>query len=262
MIGGALLLAACSGDEDIQPRYVERPVEELYNEALDAIQQEEYKQAAPLFNEVERQHPYSQWATKAQLMSAYSLYMSNQYDDAIIGLERYIQLHPSNDDVAYAHYLKALSHYEQITDVTRDQEKTRLARVALEEVIARFPDSRYAKDARVKLDLAFDHLAGKEMEIGRFELGRKNYLAAINRFKRVIELYQTTTHVPEALHRMTEAYLALGLENEAQKAASVLGYNFPGSDWYEDSYALLGGKRVSHEGAPAPKGDESWYKFW
>ena len=220
-----VFVSACSSDEDAIPAYVERPVEELYNEAMDSLQAEKYRTAAPLFDEVERQHPYSKWATKAQLMSAYSYYMSNRYDDALVALDRYIQLHPSSEDVAYAHYLKALSYYEQITDITRDQKATYLAKLSLEEVIARFPGSRYAKDARIKLDLALDHLAGKEMEIGRFELRRENYLAAINRFKRVIELYQTTTHVPEALHRMTEAYLALGLEENARKAASVLGYN-------------------------------------
>ena len=254
--------SACSSDKEEVSAYVERPVEELYNQAMDSLQNQEYRAAAPLFDEVERQHPYSKWATKAQMMSAYSYYMSNRYDDAIIALDRYIQLHPSSEDVAYAHYLKALCHYEQITDITRDQKATYLAKLSLEEVIARFPNSRYAKDAGVKLDLVHDHLAGKEMEIGRFELKRGNHLAAINRFKRVIELYQTTTHVPEALHRMTEAYLALGLDAEARKAASVLGHNFPGSEWYEESYVLLGGERVIAGDAAKPKGSGAWYKFW
>jgi len=232
------MLAACSTDE---PEYVERPVEELYNEAVDAVEVEEYGQAADLFLEVERQHPYSIWATKAQLMSAYSYYEDGKYDDAILAVDRFIQLHPGNADIAYAYYLKGLSYYEQITDVGRDQRNTELALQSLEEVVRRFPDSRYSRDVRLKIDLTRDHLAGKEMEVGRYYLTRENYLAAINRFKTVIEDFQTTTHVPEALHRLSEAYTALGIEPEAQANAAVLGYNFPGSDWYLDSYELVEG---------------------
>jgi outer membrane protein assembly factor BamD len=238
VLTGAVLLAACSTDE---VEYVERPVEELYNEAVDAVEVEKYGQAADLFLEVERQHPYSIWATKAQLMSAYSYYEGGMYDDAILAVDRFIQLHPGNADVAYAYYLRGLSFYEQITDVGRDQRNTELALRSLEEVVRRFPDSRYSRDARLKIDLTRDHLAGKEMEVGRYYLTRENYLAAINRFKTVIENFQTTTHVPEALHRLSEAYSALGIESEAQANAAVLGYNFPGSDWYLDSYELVEG---------------------
>lgn len=234
-----LLLSACSSSEE--ENYVERPVEELYNEGMDALQGGELKTAAKAFDEVERQHPYSVWATKAQLMAAYALYEDNKYDDAINALDRFIQLHPSNRDVGYAYYLKALSFYEQISDVTRDQGLTDKALRSLQEVIDRFPESTYARDARLKIDLARDHLAGKEMTIGRWYLRQKHYLAAINRFRTVVEQYQTTTHVPEALHRLIEAYTALGLAEEARKTAAVLGHNFPGSEWYVDSYTLVGG---------------------
>ncbi len=238
-------LAACGGDEE--PEYVERPPEELYSDAFDAMQAEEYVTAARLFDEVERQHPYSSWATQAQLMAAYAYYQQNAYDDAIIALERFIELHPSHRNAAYAYYLKALCYYEQISDVERDQRNTQLALDALVEVVRRFPNTDYARDASLKIDLTRDHLAGKEMEIGRYYEDRQQYLAAINRFRRVIEQYQTTTHVPEALHRLTECYLALGIKDEAQTAAAVLGYNFPGSEWYQDSYALLTGQNLQPE---------------
>ena len=248
------LVAGCSGDDEDD--YVERPVDQIYNQAVDALQTEEYKIAAELFDEVERQHPYSRWATKAQLMAAYAHYQKSQYDDAIVALERFIQLHPSNKDAPYAYYLKGLCYYEQISDVARDQEMTQLAMGTMRELIARHPNSKFARDAKVKLDLTHDHLAGKDMEIGRFYLRQRHYLAAIERFKRVIENFQTTTHVPEALHRLSEAYTALGLIEEARKVAAVLGHNFPGSEWYIDSYELVEGKIVR------PRKDDPWYKFW
>ncbi len=232
-----MILAACSSDDG--PTYVERPVEDIYNEAVDNLEAGRVQAAAEEFDEVERQHPYSIWATKAQLMAAYSYYLRQEHDDAILSLDRFIQLHPGNPDVAYAYYLKSLSYYEQISDVGRDQRTTQLALESLEEVSRRFPETSYARDARLKLDLTRDHLAGKEMEIGRFYLRRGHYLAAINRFKRVVEDYQTTTHVPEALHRIAESYTALGIEPEARKAAAVLGHNYPGSEWYVDSYAIV-----------------------
>lgn len=236
------MLAACSGDD--QPEYVERPPEEIYNQAYDAMVDGDYNEAAQQFDEVERQHPYSTWATQAQLMAAYAYYEQNKYDDAVIALDRFIELHPSHRNAAYAYYLKALCYYEQISDVRRDQKNTQLALDALVEVVRRFPNTDYARDASLKIDLTRDHLAGKEMEIGRYYENQGQYLAAINRFRRVIENYQTTTHVPEALHRLTECYLALGIKDEAQAAAAVLGYNFPGSDWYQDSYALLTGQNL------------------
>jgi len=246
-----VLVAACADDE--KPEYVERPVEELYNTAVDLLEEDEYAAAAMAFDEVERQHPYSQWATRAQLMAAYAHYEADEYDEAIIAADRFIQLHPGHRDVAYAYYLIALSYYEQISDVQRDQRMTQLALGALDEVVKRFPGTDYARDAQLKIDLAYDHLAGKEMAIGRFYLKRGDYVAAINRFRTVIERYQTTSHVPEALHRLTEAYLKLGVVVEAQAAAAVLGHNYPGSPWYEDSYALL----VRHQLVPADN-DDSW----
>ena len=212
-----------------------------------------YPAAAAVFDEVDRQHPYSVWADKAQIMAAYALYKRNKYDDAVVALERFIQLHPGSRDAPYAYYLKALCYYERITDVGRDQDLTRRAMAALDEVVRRYPKSKYARDARLKRDLTNDHLAGSEMGIGRFYLKKKQYLAAINRFRGVVDNYQTTSHVPEALHRLTEAYLALGLKDEAQATAAVLGHNFPGSDWYEDSYALITGTRTATK-----KEERSW----
>ena len=249
----ALALAACGDDSG--PVYVERPVEELYNDALNQLYLENYEESARLFDEVERQHPYSAWAAKAQLMAAFAQYQDSKYDDAINTLDRFIDLHPGHKDIAYAYYLRGISHYEQISDVERDQKMTRLALENLDEVARRFPDSKYARDARFKMDLTRDHLAGKHMSIGRFYLRRGEYLAAINRFRIVIKDYQTTTHVPEALHRLVEAYLALGVVDEAQANAAVLGYNYPGSEWYADSYALLTGVDVM----PNEAEDRGWF---
>ncbi len=239
--GLCLALWSCSLFEDEEPGYVEQLVEVLYNNALDAMLTGELTESARLFDEVERQHPYSTWAAKAQLMSAFAYYQANRYDEAINALERFIQLHPGNKDIAYAYYLRAVSYYEQISDVGRDQKMTKLALGSLAEVVRRFPESRYARDATLKVDLARDHLAGKHMTIGRYYLDQGEYLAAINRFRLVIQDYQTTTHVPEALHRLVEAYLAIGVNDEAQATAAVLGHNYPGSLWYADSYVLLTG---------------------
>lgn len=249
----AMTLGACGSKKE---EYVERPVEELYNQALDALLEQDFETSTAKFDEVERQHPYSLWANKAQLMAAYSYYLNNRYDDAIVALDRFIQLHPTSRDSAYAYYLKGLSYYEQISDVARDQLMTELAQSTLNELIRRFPKSKYSRDAKVKLDLTRDHLAGKEMEIGRYYHSQGQYLAAINRFKVVIDKYQTTTHVPEALHRLTEAYLAFGLNGEAQKTAAVLGHNFPGSEWYLDSYKIMGNEVAE------PKDSKPWYKPW
>lgn len=257
-----MALSACSSNEG--PEYIERPVEELYNEAIDAMEVEDYQQAVSLFLEVERQHPYSVWATKAQLMAGYSYYRRGEYDDAILALDRFIQLHPGNRDIAYAYYLKALGYYEQISDVGRDQRMTELALESLTEVTRRFPQSDYARDAQLKIDLAVDHLAGKEMEVGRFYLNRGNYLAAINRFRIVIDKYQTTTHTPEALHRLAEAYAALGIDQEARQNAAILGHNFPGNEWYADSYQLVEGVDVRSDGEANPESGERGFmsRLW
>lgn len=252
----ALSLPGCSSDPD--SGYAERPVEELYNSALDSLLSGSYVQAAEEFDEVERQHPYSVWATKAQLMAAFSHYQTNRYDQAILAADRFIQLHPNSADAPYALYLVAISYYEQITDVGRDQSVTEQALAALNELVRRYPDTEYARDARLKVVLAQDHLAGKEMEVGRFYLAEGNYVSAINRFRVVVEEYGTTTHAPEALHRLAEAYLALGVTDEARAAAAVLGHNYPGSVWYRDSYEML----TDEESRPRKTG-ESWIgRLW
>ncbi|MEC9347648.1 MAG: outer membrane protein assembly factor BamD [Pseudomonadota bacterium] len=256
LLGASLGLGACSGEEEtpaVAAARQEIPVEVLYNQALDELQQEDYDNAAESFDLVERQYPYSVWATKAQLMAVFSYYMTNEYEQAIGAAERFIRLHPGSADAAYAYYMIAVCHYEQITDVGRDQGRTVNALNALEETIRRFPKSAYAQDAQAKMALVRDHLAGKEMEIGRYYQGGGHYVAAINRFQKVVAEYQTTSHVPEALHRLTEAYLSLGVTDEAQATAAVLGHNFPNTSWYRDSYALLSGRNL----APA-QSSESW----
>lgn len=233
-----LLLAGCSSS-DKDETAPEESVDVLYNRAAQAMDEGDYVEATKNFDEVERQHPYSQWATQAQLMAAYSSYLDQRYDEAVLALDRFIELHPGNDQIDYAYYLKALCFYEQISDVRRDQEMTTQSLQALETLIQLYPDSKYTRDATLKRDLTLDHLAGKEMEIGRYYLNRGEINAAMNRFVNVIKKYQTTTHTPEALHRLVEAYLTLGLKQEAMRIAAVLGHNYPGSKWYERSYDLL-----------------------
>ena len=227
--------------------YVERPIDQIYADAWKKIRSDEWEDAAKQFDEVERQHPYSVWARRAMLMSAYCYYHANHYTDAIAAADSYIQLHPGSKEVAYAFYLKAVSLYEQIVDVGRDQGNTRDALVALQDVVQRFPDTEYARDATLKIDLTMDHLAGKEMNIGRYYLTRGDYIGAVNRFRVVIEQYQTTPQIAEALERLTEAYYSLGLDNEAQTAAAVLGANYPGSGWYQDAYNILKGRNLKPE---------------
>lgn len=250
------LLSAC-GDKDEDKAKPAQSAEVLYNEAYAQFMAGKYKDAVPAFEEVERQHPSSEWATNAQIMSAFASYQTQDYDTAVSTLERFTKLYPNSDSTPYAYYLIALCYYEQISDVGRDQKVTEQAMQALREVLRRFPDTEYARDARVKLDLTQDHLAGKEMEIGRYYLKRDDYLAAVNRFRFVVENYQTTSHVPEALHRLVECYLKLGVREEATRYAAVLGHNFPSSLWYRDSYKLLTGKQV--EKPPVPGDDSSWW---
>ncbi len=233
-----LMLAACSSDKKSKTE-ADQPVDVLYSKATQALEDKNYEEATRNFQEVERQHPYSQWATQAELMAAYSSYLGQQYDEAIIALDRFIELHPGSKDIAYAHYLKALCYYEQISDVARDQQITHDALEAFNTLINRFPESDYTRDAILKRDLTLDHLAGKEMEIGRYYLNRNEVNAAVNRFRAVVKDYQTTTHVAEALHRLVECYLTLGLKEEATRVASVLGYNYPGSEWYKRTYEIL-----------------------
>jgi len=250
-------LAACSGNKAAQTQtFSEEPVEQLYNAAVDELENEKFNVASTKFDEVERQHPYSNWAVKAQVMAAYSLYMGNKYDEAVVALDRFIQLHPGSKDADYAYYLKGLCYYEQISDVGRDQMMTQLALSTLKELTTRFPKSNYARDASLKIELTYDHLAGKEMKVGRYYQSRQQWLAAINRFGEVVNRYETTTHVPEALHRMVESYLALGMREEAKKTGAVLGHNFKSSKWYLESYALIDDPTIKNpEGSP-------WYKLW
>ncbi|MGF1475028.1 MAG: outer membrane protein assembly factor BamD [Geminicoccaceae bacterium] len=236
-------LAACGDLPDPETATViEEPVDVLYNRAAALADEGNHTDAAVAFEEVERQHPYSEWATRSMLMASYSYYMALQYDEAIFAAQRFVDLHPGNKDVDHAYYLIARSYYDQLSDIRRDQGMTESAIRAFEEVIGRFPETDYARDAELKLVLARDHLAGKEMDIGRYYLNRQEYVAAINRFRSVVERYQTTTHVPEALHRLVEAYMALGVREEARVAAAYLGHNYPGSEWYGRSYALLEGE--------------------
>lgn len=239
----AMLLTAGCGGRGGKPRdtaFVARDVETLYNAAKDRLDRGDTMVAAALFDEVERQHPYSPWARRAQLMSAFSYYVAKDYTKSIQSAQRFLSIHPGNRDAPYAYYLIALCYYEQISDVDRDQKITSQALTALNEVVRRYPSTRYSSDARIKIDLVNDHLAGKEMQIGRYYERSGRWLAASLRFRNVVEKYQTTSHAPEALYRMVESSLNLGMQEEALKYAAVLGANYPGNEWYEKSYKLMG----------------------
>ena len=253
-------LTACAGDKKELEKDDTRPPEVIYNEAAKKLDEGSYKSAAKGFLEVERQHPYSKWSSNAQIQAAYSYYKAEQYDDAINTLERFVKMSPGSADVQYAYYLIAMSYYNRISDVGRDQEMTLKARQALKDVIARYPNSDYARDAQFKLELTEDQLAGKEMEVGRYYLARKQYVAAINRFKVVIEQYPNTAQIEEALERMVECYMALGVVPEAQKYAAVLGHNYPGGAWYQDAYALLLDGKLPAENKAGT--NSAWWKFW
>lgn len=235
------LTAGCSsgGGKNADTAYVARDVDTLYAAAKDRLDRGDSRQAAALFDEVERQHPYSPWARRAQLMSAFSYYVGRDYTKSIQSAQRFLSIHPGNKDAPYAYYLMALSYYEQISDVTRDQRLTDQARIALTEVVRRYPNTRYASDARLKLDLVNDHLAGKEMTIGRYYQRSGKWLAASQRFRNVVDNYQTTSHAPEALFRLVESYLSMGIPEEAQKSAAVLGANYPGNEWYRRAFSLM-----------------------
>ena len=238
---GLLLTAGCGGrgGKARDTAYVARDVETLYTAAKDKLDRGDAKVAAALFDEVERQHPYSPWARRAQLMSAFSYYADRDYTKSIQASQRFLSIHPGNKDAPYAYYLIALCYYEQIGDVTRDQKATQQSLDAFNEVIRRYPATRYATDAQLKLDLINDHLAGKEMEIGRFYQRSGKWLAAQLRFRTVVDKYQTTSHTPEALYRMVETNLTLGLPSEAQKSAAVLSANYPGNEWYQRAFDLM-----------------------
>jgi outer membrane protein assembly factor BamD len=226
--------------EEVMP---DEPAERLYNEGVYYLNEKhDAKSAYKKFEEVDRQHPYSEWARKALLMSAYAYYEAKSYEEAITAAKRYISLHPGTPDAAYAMYLVGAANFDQIADVNRDQGRTEKAIAALEEVVRKFPESEYAASARRKIEEGHDQLAAKEMAIGRYYEDKKNFTGAINRFKKVVTQYQTTRHVEEALMRLTECYMSLGIAPEAQTAAAVLGHNFPDSAWYKDAYQLVKGQ--------------------
>lgn len=242
LIGAMSLIASCSSkkkEDELYDEYANVPVEQLYNNAHDEMDQKHFKKSVEMFEAVEQQHPYSEWATRAQVMAAYANYQQEEYDAAIAILERFVRQHPGNENVAYSYYLLALCYYEQISDVGREQSMTEKALKALQDVVNRFPDTEYGRSASLKLDLVRDHLAGKEMDVGRYYLRKGDVLAAINRFKFVVDNYQITSHTPEALHRLVECYLTLGVTEEAKRYAAVLGYNYPDSSWYKDSYTMM-----------------------
>lgn len=230
------LLAACQNTPD---DYIERPAPDIYNTAMERLMKGSYSKAAESFLEIERQHPHSSWAIKSQLMAGFSYYQAKKYEEAIENFSVFISLHPTHKHVAYAHYMIGMCYYEQVPITGRDQDPTERAFDAFQRVIQEFPHSDYAKDARLKINFLQDHLAGKEMDVGRFYQNKMNHLAAVNRFKGVIDQYQTTSHTPEALHRLVESYLSLGLVEQAKASAAVLGHNYPGSSWYRRTYDIL-----------------------
>lgn len=261
-----LLLAACSGDKDGTSK-PELPADTLYQSGLDQLRDGDYKTASESFAEVERLHPYDKMAGPAQVMSAYASYQKNDYPTAIASLTNYISLYPASPEVAYAYYLRALCYYEQILDGRRDQTPTEQAITALQEVVQRFPNTPYARDAVIKIDLAYDRLASQQMAIGRYYQRQRQFIAAMNRFKNVVTTYQTTQYTPEALYRLVAIYVALDLQVEARKTAQVLAYNFPNSSWYRDAYALLkpseAAKLVVEQGAAdKPVGFGTKLKNW
>ena len=253
VIAIAMALSGCAGfAKKAKPTiaYEERPVELLYSTGAQRLDQRRWNEAIRYFDEVERQHPYSEWSRRAVLMEAFAYYQSNQYEDAIAAADRFISLYPGNQSAAYAYYIKAICYWEQITDVGRDQAATGQTLAALAEIRKRYPQSQYAVDAKIKTDMVQDQLAGKEMTVGRFYLRDGQPLAAVGRFKSVIDRYQTTSHTPEALYRLVEAYLSLGLVEEAKRNGAVLGFNYPGDAWYNDAYNLLTAKGLRPEVEP------------
>jgi outer membrane protein assembly factor BamD len=245
------LVAACAEDKNaIAP---DEPADKLYNEGLTLLNQKEYVDSAKKFEEVDRQHPYSDWGRRSLLMAAFAYYQGAKYDDTVTAAKRYVTLHPGSADAAYAQYLMASAYFDQIPDITRDQGRTEKAMQALAEVARKYPETEYAESAKKKIEVARDQLAGKEMMIGRFYLEKRDFIGAINRFKAVVTQYQTTRHVEEALMRLAECYMSLGIVNEAQTAAAVLGHNFPSSPWYQDAYKL-----VQTGGAEPRENKDSW----
>lgn len=234
LLSVVFIFTACSTTKNNEPM----SAEELYNKGYKELNKTSYSKAAASFEKIELEHPYSKWATKAKIMSAYAYYKDQKYDDAILSLDRFIRYHPGNKDIAYAYYMRGLCYYEQIVGIEKDQGTTKQALDAFNQVIIRFPESEYAKDASLKMNLIVDHLAGQEMEVGRFYLNKQNYLSALNRFSEVVNNYQTTGHIEEALYRQAEVYKILGLNKEFNDSVKVLGHNYPDSKWYKRSKKL------------------------
>lgn len=238
-------IAGCGPKEE---KFEERSANDLYTRAENLLDAGENKKAATAFEEVIRQHPYSRWAISAQIMAAYAFYKGQAFEDALANIDSFLQMHPGSEYVPYAYFLKGLCYYVQVSDVERDQTSTEQALITFSELLKRFPKSPYAKDARFKADLLKDYLAGKNMEVGRFYLSQKQYLAAMNRFQSTIKNYEGTTHIPEALYRLVETCLVLGIVQEAQRAAYMLGHNYPHSSWYKNAYNLLKKKNLLPQG--------------
>jgi len=258
----ALALSACAGKPKERTRlvYEERPVESLYNAGMKRLDQKSWNEAVDYFEEVERQHPYSEWSRRSIVMEIYAHYQANDYNEATAASERFIKLYPGSPLTPYAYYMRAISYFEQIVDVGRDQAYTETAQSYLREIVQRYPGTEYARDAQVKLDMVSDQLAGKEMEIGRFYLQSNQPLAAIGRFKTVVTKYQTTSHAPEALYRLVEANLMMGILDEAGRNAAVLGYNYPGDRWYSEAYKLMKERGQPLDIKPQPVSDKKTKK--
>ena len=259
----SLFLSACStfgGDKKERLAYVERPAELIYNEGFDEIEDGDWDRAKLFFEEVERQHPFSKWARRSMIMTSYAHYRSADHEESIATAQRFISLHPGSESTPYAYYLIAINHYDQIFDVGQHQATTVNAEAALQQVVRRYPDSDYARDARLKLELTHDHLAGKEMDVGRYYLRDNQHIAAIGRFKNVVKNYETTSQVEEAMHRIVEGYVALGVIEEAKLVGSVLGYNYPSSEWYEDSYELLAQFGVDLRSEITTRSDRTYWR--
>jgi outer membrane protein assembly factor BamD len=257
----AVGLTGCQQRQRARLVYEERPVDLLYATGADRLDRHQWSSAVDYFREVERQHPYSEWSRRAILMTAYAHYRAGSYTEAIADADRFIALYPGNASAAYAYYLKAICYFEQIVDVGRDQAATEQARNALGEIVRRFPNSPYATDARLKIDMVNDQLAGKEMNIGRYYERSGNPIAAIGRYRNVINTYQTTSHTPEALYRLVEEYLTVGLTEEARRNAAVLGYNYPGDVWYRDAYRLMTSRGMRPEVAPSASGRRGGFRL-
>lgn len=253
LLVGGMMLGGCASNDKDDMAIPDEPAEKMYNEGLTLLNRNDPQAAAKRFEDVDRIHPYSEWARKALLMTTYSNFEAGNYDEAITSGRRYLTMYPGSKDAAYAQYLVASSLYENIPDITRDQRKTQQALNALQEVVNRYPDLEYAATARKKIEVARDQLAGKEMMVGRYYLKQRNYTGAINRFKMVVTRYQTTRQVEEALMRLTEAYMALGVVNEAQTSAAVLGYNYPDSKWYKEAHKI-----VQSRGLEPQENKSSW----